>query len=72
MKKFILAVCVLPVFLLTACDKTYTVDYFEKNPDFRAEFNKKCHNGENDPESLNCRNAAKSAQAHVFDKDFKG
>lgn len=72
MKKILSLTCILSVFLLTACDKTYTVDYFDKNPDFRAEFNKKCKNGETDPESLNCRNAAKSAQAHVFDKGFKG
>jgi len=65
MKKTILlltAVCAL-----SACDKTYTVDYFDKNADFRKEYKAKCHNGEYDPESLNCRNAAKSAQKHVFD-----
>ena len=64
MKKSILCASLLSVFMLTACDKTYTVEYFNEHHDERMAMLKKCNNGEVDSESQNCRNAGKSGLEH--------
>lgn len=71
-KKIVL--CVLASLFLSACnekEESYTVDDFMKNDSLRAEWVKKCENGELRPEELNCINALKAKnKKRSHNKDF--
>lgn len=59
------------VLSLSACkeEKSYTVDEFLKDDYLRAEWVKKCENGEVRPELLNCINSMK-AQSKKQSQNF--
>ena len=70
MKK--IALLIISSLALVACnEKEYTVDEFMKNDQLRAEWIKKCENGEVRPELLNCINVAKAKDKLIsHNKDF--
>ena len=64
-KKFLFAL--VSLLSLPACkeEKSYTVDEFLKDDHLRAEWIKKCENGEVRPELLNCINVAKAKDKKI-------
>lgn len=71
MKKLLFIV--VSLISLSACkeERSYTVDEFLKDDHLRAEWVKKCENGEVRPELLNCINSLKAKQKKQnHNKDF--
>ena len=69
MNKFIF---IFSVFLVSACEKNYTVEDFLKDNSLRNEYVKKCNNGELLKDNQNCINALKADFKKNFIDDNQG
>lgn len=64
-------ILILVVLFLTGCDNNKTVEYWNEHPDERADYLKKCSNGDVDRSSQNCENARISQSLEPTSESFK-
>ena len=64
-------ILILVVLFLTGCDNNKTVEYWSEHTDERADYLKKCSNGDVDRSSQNCENARISQSLEPTSESFK-